>query len=362
RTYNCKKQMAHSRTIRITSKDESQQLMAVWPDVIRDITEAIENFNMPDVAKWMEKVLRYNVPRGKKYRSLMLVYAYKLLAPSDQLTEENICLARILAWCVELMQAYMLMMDDIEDQSLFRRGQPCWYRYNDLGLAAVNDTFMLEGSIFYLIRKYFKGKDCYVDLLETFQDITMKTAIGQSLDLLSTHFDKKPNLDLFTMNRYNSIIKSKTAYYSFVFPVIAAMHLAGIKDQEMFREATNILIETGCLFQVQDDYLDCYGDFEVCGKDDTDIQQGKCTWFVVEALQRVTPQQRKILEECYGDVDREKVRRMKQLFNDLNLLDAYFAYEEETYNLINVHIKQMSSGLPHNFFFNILKKFYRKVS
>lgn len=69
------------------------------------------------------------------------------------------------------MQAYMLMMDDIEDQSLFRRGQPCWYRYNDLGLAAVNDTFMLEGSIFYLIRKYFKGKDCYVDLLETFQDV-----------------------------------------------------------------------------------------------------------------------------------------------------------------------------------------------
>ena len=64
----------------------------------------------------------------------------------------------------------------------------------------------------------------------------------------------------------------------------------------MFREATTILTEIGCLFQIQDDYLDCYGDFEVCGKDNTDIQEGKCTWLIVEALQRVTPQQRKILE------------------------------------------------------------------
>ncbi|KAG5311896.1 FPPS synthase, partial [Pseudoatta argentina] len=285
-------------------------LMAVWPDVIRDIKEAIENCNIPDVAKWMEKVLQYNVPHGK-------------------------------------MQAYFSIIDDIEDQSLFRRGQLCWYRYDDVGLVAVNDSFMLQSSIFYLIQKHFKGKDCYVKLLET----TMKAAMGQSLDLLSTNFGNRPNLDLFTTNQYNSIIEFKTAYYS-----------AEIKDQEMFREATTILTEIGCLFQIQDDYLDCYGDFEICGKDNTDIQEGKCTWFIVEALQRVTSQQRKILEECYGNLDREKVQRVKQLFSDLNLLDAYFKYEEETYNLIDVHIKQMSSGLPHNIFFDMLKNFYHRMS
>ncbi|XP_012058307.1 PREDICTED: farnesyl pyrophosphate synthase-like [Atta cephalotes] len=351
--------MAYSMTptIRITSKEESQQLMAVWPDIIRDIKEAVENFDIPDVAKWLKKLLQYNVPQGKKNRGLGLVYTYKFLVPSDQLTEENIRLARILAWCMELMQASFFIVDDIEDQSLFRRDQPCWYRYNDLGLVAINDSFILLSSIFYLIRKHFKGKDCYVNLLETFQDTIMKTAIGQSLDLFSNF--NRPNLNLFTTNQYNSIIEFKTAYYSTCLPV--AMHLAGIKDQEMFREATTILIEIGCLFQIQDDYLDCYGD-QVCGKNKTDIQEGKCTWFIVEALQRVTPQQRKILEECYGTLDREKVQRVKQLFNDLNLLDAYFRCEEETYNLINVHIKQISSGLPHNIFFDILKKFYHRMS
>lgn len=64
----------------------------------------------------------------------------------------------------------------------------------------------------------------------------------------------------------------------------------------MIRQATSILLEIGCFFQIQDDYLTCFGDSEVSGKDDTDIQEGKCTWFVVKALECVTPEQRKILE------------------------------------------------------------------
>lgn len=52
----------------------------------------------------------------------------------------------------------------------------------------------------------------------------------------------------------------------------------------------------GDLYQIQDDYLDCFGDFEVFGKDSTDIQEGKCSWLIVTALQHVNPEQRKILD------------------------------------------------------------------
>ncbi|XP_011705134.1 PREDICTED: farnesyl pyrophosphate synthase-like, partial [Wasmannia auropunctata] len=214
------------------------------------------------------------------------------------------------------------MIDDILDQSSLRRGQPCWYRCNDLGLAAVNDSLILQCAMFYLIRKYFKGKECYVNLLETFHDITMKTVIGESLELL-TNFSKKPNLDLFTMNQYNAIIEYKTSYYSFLLPVTAAMHLAGMKDPEMFRQAKIILLEMGNLFQIQDDYLGCFGDPDVYHKDDTDIQEGTCTWLAVVALQRATPEQRKILEECYGVSDPEKVRRVKSLYTDLGIPKIY---------------------------------------
>lgn len=70
------------------------------------------------------------------------------------------------------MQAYLALLDDILDRSLLRRRQPCWYRYNDIGLAAINDGLMLQSAMFYLIRKHFKGKDCYLNLLETFQDVS----------------------------------------------------------------------------------------------------------------------------------------------------------------------------------------------
>ena len=52
----------------------------------------------------------------------------------------------------------------------------------------------------------------------------------------------------------------------------------------------------GVFFQVQDDYLDCYGDPDVIGKIGTDIQDNKCGWLVVQALKMVTPEQRKVLE------------------------------------------------------------------
>ena len=71
----------------------------------------------------------------------------------------------------------------------------------------------------------------------------------------------------------------------------------------MLRQAKPVLSEMGHLFQVQDDYLGCYGKSDVHGKDYTDIQEGKCTWLIVVALQRATPEQRKILEVSIIDLN-----------------------------------------------------------
>ncbi|XP_029176035.1 farnesyl pyrophosphate synthase-like isoform X2 [Nylanderia fulva] len=349
----------YATTTSLTNKDEIRELMALWPDVVRDITES-KISEIPEISKWIAKVLQYNVPGGKKTRGMALIYAYKLLAPSDQLTEENIRLARILAWCLELVASFILVYDDIQDRSLIRRNQPCWYLHNDIGLAAINDGLLMECVANSLIKKHFKGKEYYMDIVETFQEIILMTAMGQALDMFSTNFGKKPNLDLYTMDRYNNIVKYKCSYYTYILPVTLAMHLAGVRDPEKLRQTKTILLEMGHFYQVQDDYLGCYAKSEVVGKTSTDIQEGKCTWLIVMALQRATSEQRKILEECYGSSDPEKVQRVVQIYNDLGLPNTYSMYEEETYNLLVTHIQQMSRGLPHDLFLILLNRMYRR--
>lgn len=55
--------------------------------------------------------------------------------------------------------------------------------------------------------------------------MTLNTALGQALDLLSCPAGQRPNLSKFTMERYNSIVKYKTAFYSFYLPIALSMYM-----------------------------------------------------------------------------------------------------------------------------------------
>lgn len=92
------------------------------------------------------------------------------------------------------VQAFLLVIDDIQDGSLYRRNQPCWYRHNDIGLAAINDGIMLENFIYYLLKKHFKGKKCYVDLLETFQDVSINSRFLQKQNFMRFFLKKQTNI------------------------------------------------------------------------------------------------------------------------------------------------------------------------
>ena len=78
------------------------------------------------------------------------------------------------------------------------------------------------------------------------------------------------------------------------------MQMAHITEPKAFDQARNILLPLGEYFQVQDDFLDCYGSPEVIGKIGTDIEDNKCGWLIVQALDRANPEQRALLEVCFS--------------------------------------------------------------
>lgn len=84
--------------------------MAVFPDIVRDLTDAGRHTDIPTVTKHFAKVLQHNVPNGKKVRGLTTVFAYKLLEKPENLTPENIRLANILGWCVEMVRNSQLFI------------------------------------------------------------------------------------------------------------------------------------------------------------------------------------------------------------------------------------------------------------
>lgn len=277
------------------------------------------------------------------------------------LSEDEYFQAATLGWMTELLQAFFLVSDDIMDGSITRRGKPCWYRQEGVGNIAINDAFMLESGIYVLLKKFFRSHPAYVDLVELFHETAFQTELGQLCDLLTAPEDRV-DLDNFSMEKYRFIVIYKTAYYSFYLPVALALHQLNLATPENLRQAEAILIPLGEYFQIQDDYLDNFGLPEHIGKIGTDIKDNKCSWLVNQALELVTPEQRKILEDNYGQKDDAKEQVVKKLYDDLKLKDRYEAYEEKRVGEIRTLIDQIdeSNGLKKSIFEAFLAKIYKR--
>ncbi|KAL3450475.1 isoprenoid synthase domain-containing protein [Aspergillus insuetus] len=335
---------------------------AVFPSLAQDILDHAKKYNLPQNAlEWLEKNLNTNVPGGKLNRGLSVPDTGVALLKKP-LSEEQYKDLATLGWMTELLQAFFLVSDDLMDGSITRRGQPCWYRQQGVGLIAINDAFLLESGIYIILKKQFRSHPAYIDIVELFHETTWQTELGQLCDLITAPEDKV-DLDNFSMEKYMFIVTYKTAYYSFYLPVALALLYLQLATPENLQQAHDILIPLGQYFQVQDDYLDAYGDPEVIGKIGTDIQDNKCSWIVNQALQRCNAEQRKLLDTCYGRKDAALEAKVKEVFKELDLETVYKEYEEKIVGEIKTKIAAVdeSQGLQKEVFEAFLGKIYKRT-
>ena len=277
------------------------------------------------------------------------------------LTTDELRLSSTLGWLTEFLQAFFLVSDDIMDSSITRRGEPCWYRQPGVGMIAINDAFMLESSIYLILKKYFRTHPAYIDLVELFHEVTFQTELGQLCDLITAPEDHV-DLNNFSMEKYTFIVIYKTAYYSFYLPVALALYYLQLATPSNLKQAHDILIPLGEYFQIQDDYLDAFGDPSVIGKIGTDIKDNKCGWLINQALLTCTPQQREILDANYGRKDDAAEAKVKDVFHELDLQTVYQNYEESRVGEIKQMIAAVdeSEGLKKEVFETFLAKIYKR--
>jgi len=346
--------------------DDKKTFVEIFPLLAHDILKELPStYEQPAHAlRWMEKMIEINVQGGKMNRGMTVLHSLQALKEGQSLTRNEEFNSLVLGWCVEWLQAFFLVADDIMDQSITRRGVPCWYRQpipinarsGTVGLVAINDAFLLESMIYRILSKYFKDQPYYVDILELFHEVSYQTELGQLLDLTQP---PRGDFTAFTLDNYKKIVKYKTAYYSFYLPVALAMLMAGVTSRPAFDAAQDILLPMGEYFQIQDDYLDCYGDPKVIGKVGRDIEENKCSWLVIQFLQNCTPAQRSILERHYGIDDPKDVSIIKNLYKEVNIEKIFKKYEDESYAAICDKINQVRI-MPQEVFYKLLGKIYKR--
>jgi farnesyl diphosphate synthase len=341
-------------------QDRLKAFDEVFAKLKADLVEELHSvYGMPaDSIKYFDKLLQYTVPGGKMNRGLSVIDTYQVLL-GRALTDQELLRSSVLGWTVEWLQAFFLVADDLMDGSHTRRGNPCWFRLPDVGLNAANDSLILEACLYKVLKRYFRQDPFYVSLFELMQEVTYKTELGQMLDL-RTAVPGKVDFSNYNMDTYARIVKFKTAYYSFYLPVAQALLLAGYDgNQAAFDTALAVLLPMGEYFQIQDDFLDCYGDAKVIGKIGTDIQDNKCGWLIVQALQRASPAQRKILEDNYAKDDAACVARVKAVYEQLNLREVFARYEDDAFVKLQALISK-STAVPPTVFKMFLDKIFKR--
>jgi len=214
-----------------------------------------------------------------------------------------------MATAIELFHNFTLIHDDIMDAAPLRRGMETVHiRYGE-------STALLAGDVM-LIKAYEylnKINPQYLHrILNLFNTTAREVCEGQQLDM---DFEK---LESVSLDAYIHMISLKTSVL-----LAASLEMGAViggASEGNCRHLYDFGKNLGIAFQVQDDYLDAFGDPEKFGKDvGGDIRQNKKTFLLLHALEVATPEQRNEMEHLMRQNPADKVERMLAIFRACNI-------------------------------------------
>ena len=234
---------------------------------------------------------------GKRVRPIMVLMATELF---DDLHQDSFAIAN----AVELFHNFSLIHDDIMDKAPLRRGKPTVHiKFGESSGLLAGDV-MLVAAYDYIntISSSYISR-----IINIFNKTAREVCEGQQLDM---DFENASNVSL---DEYISMISLKTSVLlAASLKMGAVLGGAGLGNQDHIYDFGRKL---GIAFQVQDDYLDAFGDPDKFGKQvGGDILANKKTFLMIHALETATEPQRKELDELMRSSAPDKVSRVLDIF------------------------------------------------
>lgn len=254
------------------------------PDLLPRVLSLLPNRgDRPELRAFSAMLRDYPERGGKGIRSELLLASARAhgALPSTPAWEGALWLAAGL----ELFQNWVLIHDDIEDDSEERRGRPALHRLYGVPVA-INVGDALHASMWAAVHRAGVPGG-----LEEFLNMVWRTAEGQHLDLTWVQ-ERSWNLGEAD---YLAMVRLKTALYTVVVPLRLGALAAGVLPDERFTAAGEAL---GAAFQIRDDVLNLAGDPAKYGKEiGGDLWEGKRTLIVLHWLAHAPEEQRQIFLE-----------------------------------------------------------------
>lgn len=266
---------------------------------------------------------------GKRIRPTLMILAYNLY--KDKLQE-----VMPAAIALETYHNYTLLHDDLMDNADMRRGKATVHKKWNANTAILSGDSMLV-----LAYQLMAQSDAHMlpDVLDTFTKTALEIGEGQQFDMDFETRDDVAEEEYIEMIRLKTSVLLACALK--IGAILAGAPQADIDNLYKFGE------QIGLAFQLQDDYLDVYGDPSVFGKKiGGDITSNKKTFMLIQALNKATGNQRsELIRWINADTfDRdEKVAAVTKIYNDLQVdklaqdkISHYFNESQRFLDAVNI--------------------------
>lgn len=239
---------------------------------------------------------------GKRVRPLLCLLACRLYS-------DNIATALPIARALEVFHNFTLLHDDLMDKSPIRRGQPTVYRkWNDNTAILSGDAMSIEA---YRSLEGIENPQLLFKVLPFFNKMAIEICKGQQYDM---DFEERGHV---SVAEYIEMIRLKTAVL-----LGAALRLGALaagaydSDAQILDEVGQAL---GLAFQIQDDYLDVYGDEKTFGKPiGGDIMNGKKTLMLLYTQAKLEREDRAELDRLMQlgqEYKEERISGVRRLYD-----------------------------------------------